>query len=447
MEKTSGIEFSNKKIILILIPLILEQFLGVAVGMVDTIMVSGVGESAVSGISLVDTINILLINVFISLATGGYVLISQALGQKNSEKACDYSKQMVLTITLIATLVGIFSIVFNNQFLNFMYKDIEKDVMDNAIIYFYLTALSFPFLAIQNACSAIFRSMGKTKVTLFVSIMVNVLNVFGNSIFILLLGMGAAGAGTSTLIVRIIGAVVLLVLTLNKKNEVHLNNIFKWKFDFGIINKMMKISLPMTIDGVIFQIGKLVLQSLIATFGTSAIAANAVAYSVTGFACIPGSSLGIVLIMVVGQFIGARDYEQVKVYTKKLVIWSTVTMTIINVGIVIFLEPIISIYNLTPEGQKIAYEIILLHCITSSFLWTLSFTLPNALRAANDARFTMIVSIITMWTFRIGFAYILCLQLGFGVLGVWIAMSIDWLFRGICFVYRFKSNKWIYQSV
>ncbi len=447
MVEDTEINFSNKRIILILIPLIIEQFLGVTVGMVDIIMVSGVGESAVSGISLVDSINILLIGVFTSLATGGYVLISQGLGQKDKEKSCNYSVQMILLMVIISIVICTFSVILNNQALSFMYSDVEKDVMDNAVTYFYLTACSFPFLAIQSACSAIFRSMGKTKVTLFVSIMMNILNVLGNLIFIMVLGLGAKGAGMSTLTVRVVGATVLLILCFNKKNEVHLINIFKWRFDFRIIKNILSISLPMTIDGAIFQVGKILLQSLVVTFGTSAIAANAVANSVCNFACIPGNALGVVLIMIVGQLIGAKEYDKVKVYTKKLIVWGMATMAIINVFIFIFINPILSIYNLTPEGNKIANTIILLHCVTSTFLWTFSFTLPNALRASNDARFTMFISIISMWVFRIGFSYILCLNLGFGVMGIWIAMAIDWSFRGMCFIYRFRSNKWRDHSI
>ncbi len=447
METDKGINFSNKRIILILIPLIIEQFLGVAVGMVDIIMVSGVGESAVSGISLVDVINNLLIGVFASLATGGYVLISQGLGQKNPKKSCEYSIQMFIIVIMVSTFVSVTSLAFNNQILNVMYSDVEKEVMDNAKIYFYLTALSFPFLAIQSASSAIFRSMGKTKITLFVVILMNIINVVGNSIFILRLGLGATGAGLSTLIVRVVGAVVLLVLCFNKKNEVHLTNILKWRFDFGIINKMLNISLPMTIDGAIFQVGKILLQSLIVTFGTSAIAANAVGNSIANFAYIPGSSIGVVLIMIVGQLIGAKEHEKVKIYTKKLVVWNMSILTILNVFILIFIDPILSIYNLTPEGYKIAYNLVIIHAVTSTFFWTFSFTLPNALRAANDAKYTMFISIISMWVFRVGFSYILCLHFGLGVSGVWIAMAIDWVFRGICFIFRFKSNQWMYHSI
>ncbi len=447
MEQNNSLVFSNKRILIILMPLVLEQILNVAVGLADTIMVSSVGESAVSGVSLVDSINVLLISVFMSLTTGGYVMISQALGQKNPKKARDYADQMVFVITIIATIVMVFTLIGNNWLLNLAFGNIEPDVMTNASIYFYLTALSFPFFAIQSACSAIFRSMGKTNITLYVSIVMNLFNVIGNYIFIVILEWNAAGVGTSTLLVRIIGATILLVLVLNKKNEVHLSNPINWRFDNGIIKRMMDISIPSSIDGVIFQLGKIILQSLIVTFGTSAIAANAVANNISGLANIAGNSLGIVLIMITGQLVGAREFDKVRYYTKKLVIWGMVAMAVINLFILAFQEPIIQLFNLTPEGAELTKEIVLIFTITSSFFWATSFTLPNALRAANDARYTMVVSILSMWTFRIGFAYILCLQLDFGVAGVWYAMSIDWFVRSFFFIKRFRSGKWETQSL
>ncbi len=441
------IEFSNKKLFLIALPLIFEQFLGVAVGLADTIMVSSVGESAVSGVSLVDTINVLLVGIFMALATGGCVIVSQALGRRDSEQACEYSNQMTLTITVIALCVMIFSVTLNKFLLNLMFGDVEKEVMVNARIYFYLTAFSFPFLALQSACGAVFRSMGKTKVTLYVSIAINVLNILGNYFFIMHLGWNAAGVGMSTLVARVLGSVTLFTLALNSANEVHLTNPIKWRFDSFAFKKMMKISLPLSIDTVIFQVGKIVLQSLTATFGTTTIAANAVANAVAGLAIIPGSAFGIVLVIVTGQLIGARQFDDVKFYAKKLCSWGIVTIGIINVILFIFINPILNIYNLTPEGHEIAYNILILHCVTSTLFWTLSFTLPNMLRAANDARYTMFVSIFSMWVFRVGLSYVFCGYFGMGVLGIWLAMGIDWLFRDICFVRRVRSDRWITQSI
>ncbi len=446
-ESNNKITFSNKQLLIIILPLFLETILGIAVGMIDTIMVSSVGESAVSGVSLVDAINFLFIGIFTSLATGGYVIISQAIGRNSTKDACEYSNQMVLSISVISFIIMVISLVFNNQILNLVYKDVEKDVMDNAIVYFYLTTLSYPFLALHSACSSVFRSMGNTKVPLYVSILLNIINVCGNYMFIVLLNWNAAGVGMSTLIARIVGSAILLVLALNKKNLIYLTNPMKWRFDGKIVRKMLNISIPTAIDGSIFQIGKIVLQSITVAFGTSAIAANAVSSQLATFTVMPGNVLGIVLMMVTGRFIGARDFANVKYYTKKLVLWSICGIFLVNVILLLLLDPIIGLYNLTDTGKEITRNLLIFNAIVSTLFWAVSFTLPNMLRAANDARFTMVVSIVSMWTFRIGFSYLLCLQFNMGVLGIWIAMSIDWIFRDILFVHRFKSEKWITSSI
>ncbi len=446
-EDIKEIKFTNQQLFVIILPLLLETILGVAVGMIDTIMVSSVGESAVSGVSLVDSINFLLVSIFMSLSTGGYVIISQAIGRKNTKDACEYSNQMVLSIFAIAFIVTIISLAFNNSILNIMYKNVEPEVMENAVIYFYLTALSYPFLAIHSACSSIFRSMGNTKLSLYVSIILNIINVCGNFIFIVLLGWNAAGVGMSTLLARIFGSTVMFVLALNSKNIIHLTNPIKWRFDIAVIKKMMNISIPTAIDSIIFQIGKIILQGLTITFGTSAIAANAIAGQIAGLAILPGTVLGIVLMMVTGQLVGARDFENVKYYTKKLLKWGMSSIFVVNICIYLLLDQIVGLYNLTPDGNAIARNLIAFNCVVSTLFWSLSFTLPNALRAANDARFTMFITIISMWAFRIGFSYILCLQFGMGVIGIWIAMTIDWIFRGVAFVYRFRSEKWITSSL
>ncbi len=446
-EENKKIKFTNQQLFVIILPLLLETILGVAVGMIDTIMVSSVGESAVSGVSLVDSINFLLVSIFMSLSTGGYVIISQAIGRKNTKDACEYSNQMVLSIFTIAFIVSVISVTFNNSLLNLMYKNVEPEVMENAVVYFYLTALSYPFLAVHSACGAIFRSMGNTKLSLYVSILLNIINVCGNFVFIVLLGWNAAGVGMSTLLARIFGSTVMFVLALNSKNLIHLTNPIKWRFDIVVIKKMLDISIPTAIDSVIFQIGKIILQGLTITFGTSAIAANAIASQIAGLAILPGNVLGIVLMMVTGQLVGARDFDNVKHYTKKLLKWGISNIFLVNIAIYILLDQILGLYNLTDEGYAIARNLITFNCIVSTLFWPLSFTLPNALRAANDARYTMGITIISMWAFRIGFSYILCLQFGMGVIGIWIAMTIDWIFRGAAFVYRFRSEKWIASSI
>ena len=424
----------------------LEQILSVSVGMADTIMVSGVGEASVSGVSLVDTVNILLINIFASLATGGSVVAARYLGQKNKEKACRAANQLLLSITILSVIVMVVSLLGNNLILNMIFGNVERDVMKNAVAYFYLTALSFPFLAIYCASSALCRSMGNSKISMQTSMLVNLINISGNAFFIFGLRMGAEGVGTATLISRFVGAGVMLLVIRNQKYPIHIDKKFKLEFYPATIKKIFRIGVPTGIDNCIFQIGKLLVHSLVAGFGTVAIAANAVVGTVAGFAVIPASSIGIALITVTGQTIGARAYEDTKYYIKKFMKVAYLSMAILNIGIIIFSRQITGLYQLSPEASRIAMQIIIYHSIFAMMFWPTGFALPNALRAAGDANFTMIVSIFSMWTWRIGLSYLLGKYYGMGVFGIWIAMSIDWVFRSICFVVRILRGKWMKED-
>lgn len=446
MEETSSLKFSNKRLILIIIPVLLENILGITVGMVDTLMISTLGESAVSGVSLINSINFLLMSIFMTVATGGYVVISQFLGKADKENSCRTSEQLMCVITLLSVVVMFFTLAFNNQIIDLCFGKIEDGVRKSAISYFYVTALSYPFLAIFSAGCTLFRAMGKTNIVLYTSLLLNIINIIGNWFFVMYLGWDSSGVGMGTLISRIICTVVIIALAMNKKYDVHLANPIKWRIDFDIIKKILHISIPTAVDAIVFQGGKILIQGLIVILGTSAIAANAVAGNIAGYSNMTGNAIGTVLIMVVGRLVGAGDFDGIRYYTKKMMRWSIISMAIVNVFIFIFSNELIGMYNLTEEGFRMAYNVIAWNCIVSIFIWTESFVLPNTLRAANDARYAMLVSIGTMWTFRIGLSYILCYYFKLGLLSVWVAMSIDWLARGIFYRIRFKGDKWIEKA-
>ena len=335
--------FSKKDLYLLIIPLMLEQILGVTVGMADTVMVSGAGEAAVSGVSLVDTLNVLLINVFTSLATGGAVVAARYLGNKNEEKACKAANQLLLSITALASFVMIIALVGNKAVLHFIYGNLDAEVMGHATIYFYLTALSFPFLAIYSAGAALCRSMGNTKLTMVTSIIVNVINVIGNAILVFGFGMGASGVGTSTLVSRIVGAVVMIIIIHNQKQPIHIDVKFRLGYHPAMIKKICNIGIPTGIDSCVFQVGMLMVQSFVAGFGTTAIAANAVAGNFSGFVVIPGASIGLAVITVIGQCVGAKAYEDVKYYIKKLMKMAYVSMFLLNIVIILIAKQIVGI--------------------------------------------------------------------------------------------------------
>ncbi|QTL99942.1 MATE family efflux transporter [Iocasia frigidifontis] len=433
--------FSDKDLKWLIIPLVIEQFLAVTVGMADIIMISGAGEIAVSGVSLVDTINILLINIFAALATGGAVISAQYLGKKDRKTACISANQLLLVSGTISIGIMFFALIGNKIILNVIFGQVDSAIMKNAQIYFFLSSLSYPFLSVYNSSAALFRAMGNSRISMFTSLCMNIINIFGNAILIYGFGMGVEGVGIATLISRIVAAIIMLVLIRIPTYDIYIES-FCLKFDFQIIKQILQIGIPNSLENSMFQVGKILVMSLVASFGTVAIAANAVSNTIAGFAVIPGMATGLSLITIIGQCVGANDYKQAVYYTKKIMKITFAALAIINCFIIIFVPAIVSIYKLSDETTNLTIQIIRYYSICCIFIWPLSFTLPNTLRAANDVKFTMIIAIISMWTWRIGFSYILGNTFGLGVFGIWVAMTIDWLFRGICLTGRFFKGTW-----
>lgn len=439
--------FSNRYLYKLIIPLIIEQVLTVTVGISDVIMVSSIGESAVSGVSLVDMINVLIINVFAALATGGAVVSSQFLGEKDRTKACESANQLIIVTIFISLIITLFCILFRKVLLTLVFGKIDADVMNNAIIYFMISALSYPFIAVYNSCAALFRSMGNSKISMFTSLIMNIINISGNAVFIFIFNMGAAGAAVASLISRMTASIIMIILIHNSKNEIYINKNSKIHINFNIVKRILGVGIPNGLENGMFQFGRVIVVSIISGFGTVQIAANAVANNIDSMGCIPGQALSLAIITVVGQCVGAKDYNMAEYYTKKLLKMTYKFTIILNSFILLLLPLILKIYNLSPDTIKLASILIFIHNAAAMVLWPASFTLPNALRASNDVKYTMIVSIFSMWTFRIVSSYIIGKWLGLGAIGVWIAMIMDWAFRVICFTIRFFRGKWKLQKI
>jgi putative MATE family efflux protein len=433
--------FSRKDLIKLIFPLIIEQFLAVAVGMADTIMVSGAGESAVAGVSLVDSINILLVTVFASLATGGAVVVAQFVGQKNKKNSCEAADQLLLANVIISITIMLFALIGNRIILQLVFGNVDSAIMNNAVIYFIITSLSYPFLAIYNSCAALFRAMGNSKISMFVSVIMNVINVVGNAVFIYGFAMGAAGVALASMISRIIAAIIMYRLLRNQDNLVHFSKKIVLRFNKNLIQKVLRIGVPNSLENGMFQLGKILVLSLTTSFGTVAITANAVSNTVAAFAVLPGSAMGLALITVVGQCVGANDLEQARKYTKQIMLAVYVIIDVLNVFVILACPIIVTWYHLSDATAQVAIWLITYHSICCMIIWPASFALPNALRAANDVKYTMTISIISMWTWRIGFSYVLGQTFHLGIRGIWIAMTVDWLFRATCFVLRFLYGK------
>jgi putative MATE family efflux protein len=439
--------FTRKDLIKLVIPLIIEQILAVTVGLADSMMVARVGEAAVSGVSLVDSINVLLIGLFGALATGGAVVSAQFLGHKEEKSACIAGEQLIAAILALSFLVMAIAFLFGNNSLNLLFGDVSSDVMGNARIYLFYSAMSYPFIAVYGACSALFRTMGNSKVSMIISLIMNIIHVVGNAILIFGLELGVAGAAISTLISRALAAIIMFILLKNKKHPIHIEAIRSFHIDLVMIKRILRIGIPNGLENSVFQVGKILVQGIIAGLGTSAITANAISGTVGGLGVLPGSAISLALITVVGRCVGAADYEGVKRYTYKLMKFTYIVMAILNLVLIFMIPLIIRLYNLTDETAEIATQLMIYHCILATLIWPSSFTLPNALRAANDVKFTMWTSMISMWIWRIGFSYVLAILFKMGVMGVWVAMTIDWLFRSICFVVRFRQAKYKSMSI
>lgn len=434
--------FSNKSLYKLIFPLIIEQFLLVTVGLADSIMIAGIGEAAVSAVSLVDSINILIINIFTALATGGAVVSGQYLGQKNKDNACRSADQLILFLFLSSIIVMIIGYLSKYFILNVVFGHIEQDVMNYSNTYLTIVFLSIPFIAIYNGGAALFRAMGNAKVTMKISIIMNLINIIGNYFLIYVFKIGIAGAAIPTVFSRVVAAVVIFILIKNENLPIHLSKKVCKKFERRLIKKILYIGIPNGLENGMFQLGKIMVLNLIATFGTASIAANAVANAVGLFQIIPGMAISQATLSVTSQCIGAGDYDQTKYYTRKLVKISTVCILLVVMITFISMPLILKVYNLSDYTAKISKNIILYHGSLTIIVWTLSFVLPNALRAANDVKYCMIVATLSMWIFRIGFSYVLGRYMNMGVFGVWVAMSIDWIFRAICFIIRYRGNKW-----
>ncbi len=430
--------FTRKDLVRLLIPLIVEQILAVLVGMVDVVMVAAVGEAAVSGVSLVDSISILIIQLLAALATGGSVVCAQYIGKKSVEQASRAAGQLFLVTVMVSAVVAVAALVGNQPLLRLIFGQVEEDVMRNAMIYFWISAFSYPFLAVYNSCAALFRAMGNSRISMNASLAMNGINIAGNAICIFGLHMGVEGVAIPTLISRIFAAVLMMYLIQRPGNAVRINSIRELKLDGGMIRNILRVGVPNGMENVIFQFGKLMLQSLVSSLGTAAIAGYAVACNLVTFEYLPGNALGLGMITIVGQCVGAEEWEQAKSYTRKLILLNYGMLAVICTAMVVGRSFWVGIYQISPEASASAQEMVVAHSL-AMIIWPLGFALPHALRASFDASFTMIVSVACMWIFRIGFAYLFVVVWKVGILGIWYGMFIDWVFRAAIFVWRFRK--------
>ena len=433
--------FTRRDLVRLLVPLMIEQILAVLVGMADVVMVAVVGEAAVSGVSLVDAISILVIQMLAALATGGSVVCAQYIGRKDEEKACQAAGQLLLVTTLVSATVTAAALGGNRHLIRLIFGRVEPVVMENAVTYFFLSALSYPFLAVYNSCAALYRAMGNSKISMYASFAMNILNIIGNAVCILGLHMGVEGVGIPTLLSRAFAAILMLILIQQPKNVVRIQDLRSLRFEKNMVRSILNVGIPNGMENTMFQFGKLFLQSLVSSLGTVAIASYAVSCNLVTFEYLPGNAIGLGIITIVGQCIGAGEWEQAKSYTKKLIMMNYILLLFVCTVMILFRHQVVGIYNLSLEAFATAADMLFMHSL-AMVMWPLAFVIPYALRASFDASFTMYVSVASMWAFRIGFGYLFVVVLKQGVLGVWYGMFIDWAFRAVVFRQRLRRFGW-----
>lgn len=439
--------FTKRALFTLIWPLLLEQTLSVTMGMADTLMVAGVGEAAVSSVSLVDTLNVLIIQILSALATGGAVIASQYLGRRDTENACRSAAQLYSVLGISTVVVGIVCMLLSRPILRGVFGSIDEDVMRFAQQYFLISAVSYPFIGLYNGGAALFRAQGNSRISMLASLVMNVINIAGNALLIYGFGMGVIGAALATLIGRVFAAVFILWQNQNLSNPLRVQELADLKPRSQPIRQILSLGIPSGLENGMFQIGKLCVSSLTSTLGTSAIAANAVANSVSTLANIPGNTMSLAMIPVIGQCLGAGDKKQAKHYSVTLLGIAIGGLAIANALVFVLMPEIVTWFDLSAEASVLCTTVVHMFNVASVFFWATSFTLPNALRAGGDAKYTMTVSIISMWLFRVILSYVFVLQFQLGLAGVWLGMFCDWVFRSICFLIRFVHGKWMNHKV
>ena len=439
--------FTNRMIRNLLVPVVLEQVLNSLMGTVDTMMVSNVGSAAISAVSLVDSINILLIQAFSALAAGGAIVCAQYIGQKSFEKANESARQVLFIITVISVAVTAVCLTGQKPILHLIFGSVDQDVMAASEVYFFYTALSFPFIAAYNGAASIFRAQENTKGPMTISVISNGLNIGGNAIMIWGLHMGVAGAALSTLLSRVFCAVVVLIQLRRERQPIVVRDYLKIRPDWEMIRRILGLGIPSGVENSMFQLGKLAIQSTVSTLGTVAIAAQAMTNILENLNGIAAIGVGIGLMTVVGQCLGAGRRDEAIYYIKKLTIISEVVIIVSCAVVFVLAKPVTVLGGMEKASADMCLYMIGWITVVKPLVWSMGFIPAYGLRAAGDVKFTMITSCCTMWSCRFCLCVFLIRVMGFGPMGVWIGMFADWTLRGIIFGIRFHSRKWLKHKV
>ncbi len=441
-ENKTVVQFSAKQIRRLVLPLLIEQILTYTMGLTDSLMVARVGEAAVSAVSLVETVNTLLIQTLTALAAGGAVVAGQYIGQQRIKKAREASWQLMLFMIFVS--LGLCAILYGARpwILGGLFGDVGPDILRHSNRYYLVIEASIPFIAIYSTAAALLRIMGNTSVSMRTSLLMNILNFAGDAGLIFGIHMGVEGAALSTLISRAAGASLLLALMFRPRQLLYFQPPFRIRFERRTIRNILRIGVPSGVESSLFQLGKVILLSVVSVFGTAAIAANAIGNTIASFQILAPQAIGIGMMTLVSQCVGATDFKRARLYIRKLIGLSYLATLMTNLAIFGLLPLLMRIYQVSPEATALATKILLLHGGFAVLMWPFAFVLPQGLKAAGDTTFTMISAVASMWCFRIFFGIWFARGLSLGVLGIWLAMFIDWIFRVGIYLLRYRGRRW-----
>ncbi len=439
--------FTPKQLWGLLIPLMLEQLLSALMGIADTMMVSNVGSSAIAAVSLVDSVNVLMIQLFSAMATGGSIVCSQYIGRREIREATDTGKQLLLAVFSVSAFIALICITLRQPLLRLIFGQVEQDVMRNALIYMLVTSLSFPFLALYNAGAALFRACGNSRLPMTVSVLCNLVNVAGNALLIFGFRLGVLGAAIPTLVSRVLCAVMILWQLRKPHQTIIIRDYLHIRPNLRRIGSILRLGIPTGVENSMFQFGKLMIQSSVSTLGTTAIAAQAMAATLEGLASNAPIGIGLGMMTVVGQCMGAGRVEEAKRYIRKITGYGWIAILFSCAAIGLLVRPITILGGMEPQAAEMCVGMVYLICLYKPIAWTLAFLPGYGMRAAGDVRFSMLLSSSTMWVCRVMITVILIRVFGFGPVAVWIGMFSDWTLRAIAYTLRYRSGKWAEHRV
>ncbi len=432
--------YTKKDIIRLLIPAFVEMFLTAAIGVVNTIMVSGVGDFAVSGVSLVDSINFVAVNLFMAVSTGATVIIAQQLGSGNEYKASKTASQSITAVVIISFLTGLFLYIFNTEIINFLFGNSEQVVKSAAKTYLICSAISYPLLGIFNIFTSILRANNNFRASMIAAVASNIVNVSVGAICIFVLGLGVLGAGIGMILARLFGPLIL-IRPLFKNPKIKISKL-SYKMDLKVLKPVLYIGIPAGMDSLVFNGGKLLVQSLVASLGIVSLTANSIANSLNTIISIPGNAIAVVAVTVIGFYAGAGLKEEMKKMMKKFTVYSMLLLAGVSIIILPFAGSIIKLYSPTPQVIELALQVTHLTLICVPIFWSAAFILPSCLRSAGDVVFVTVISISSMWIIRVFGGYLLVKYTSLGLMGIWVAWCFDWVTRGAPFLGRFLSRKY-----